>query len=264
MRRLSVLLGSLAVVALAACGKGKPSTAAVPSGLVATPEALDSMWSTAMAFYRAKKWGKAGTALERFQLELPPGDKRQIVARFFLAETRVGEHSNLQAVREFRRVSDEFPSDSLAPLALLRAGDAYAALWRRAELDPTYGQSASATYQELISRYPASPAAKTATDRIAGLDDRFALKTYQAGMFYVKFKAYDSAILYLKDVVATWPRSSSAPKALEQLVKVYRILGYTEDVAETCTYIRKQFPDNASLVASCPAVAPAAEPPKAP
>lgn len=267
MRRLSILALPFALV-LAACGKGKPATAVTPSTLVATPAALDSMWTHAMDLYRAKKWDKAGTALERLQLELPAGDRRLILARFYLAETRVGEHSNLQAVREFRRVSDEFPSDTMAPIALLRAGDAYAGLWRRAELDPTYGQSASATYQELIGRYPASPAAKTAADRIATLDDRFALKAYQAGLFYVKFKAYDSAILYLKDVVATWPHSASAPKALESLVKVYRVLGYTEDVAETCTYIRKQFAANTSLVAICPAAAPAAtppaEPPKAP
>ena len=45
-------------------------------------------------------------------------------------------------------VSDETPNSPLAPLALERAGDVYADLWRRPELDPTYGQTALATYRE--------------------------------------------------------------------------------------------------------------------
>lgn len=262
MRRLQMLLLPLIVVLAPACGKGKPSTAAapLPSRLTATPAALDSMWAKALDLYTRKKWSKAAVALERMQLELPSGDRRVILSRFYLAETRVGEHSNLQAVREFRRVSDEFPADSMAPEALLRAGDSYATLWRRAELDPTYGQTAVATYQELIARYPASAAAKRAADKITALEDRFALKSYQAALFYLKFKAYDSAILYLKDMLATWPRATVAPEALTRLIRTYHSLGYAEDVREYCTILRKRFPTAPNVDTNCPATAPAGTP----
>ena len=84
-------------------------------------------------------------------------------------------------------------------------GDVYADLWRRPELDPSYGQTALATYQELLNRYANSSAAARAQERINELHERFAYKEYRAGLFYFKLKAYDSAILYLKDVVATYP-----------------------------------------------------------
>ncbi|MES2124102.1 MAG: outer membrane protein assembly factor BamD [Gemmatimonadota bacterium] len=266
MRRSLYLIGSSLLLLVAACGKSKPS--ATPSPLVArttaSPATLDSLWLRAIDLYGRKKWSKAATAFERLQLELPLGDRRQILSRFYLAETRVGEHSNLQAVREFRRVSDEFPTDSMAPIALLRAGDSYAALWRRPELDPTYGQTAIATYQELISRYPASDAAKRAQDKITELEERFAIKTFQAAKFYLRFKATDSAILYLKDLLATWPRAKIAPEALTELVLAYRSLGYTEDVREYCGILRTRFPSAPKIDETCPATAPAGTPAEKP
>ena len=81
----------------------------------------------------------------------------------------------------------------------------YADLWRRPELDPSYGQTALATYQELLNRYPGHTAAKRAQERIDDLQERFAFKEYKAALYYMRLKAYDSAILYLKDLVATYP-----------------------------------------------------------
>ena len=227
------------------------------------------MWTQAVALYQKRDWRKAGTALERVQLEMPITDKRIPVARFYLAESRLGEKSNLQAVREFRRVSDEFPSDTLAAPALLRAGDAYLKMWRRPELDPTYGHSAYATYQELVSRYPGTESAKTADLRIKDIENRFAIKEYKAALYYIRFKALDSAILYLRNIIATWPRAETVPDALEKLVGAYRTLGYVEDTNETCAYFRRQWPDSPKLAVTCPeskdsAAAPAAEIKKGP
>jgi outer membrane assembly lipoprotein YfiO len=260
MRRLRCVAFALVLLLATACGKSKPSTSSIPqtAKVSLSPAGLDSAWTEAMKLYSKKNWVKAGTAFERLQLELPNGDGRVVLSRYYLAETRVGEKSNLQAVREFRRVSDEFPADTMAPIALLRAGQSYGSLWRRAELDGTYGQSAIATYQELVARYPASASAKRAQEEILLLEDRFALKQYQAAVFYFKFKAYDSAILYLKDLLATYPRSEIAPEALTKLILTYNLLGFSEDVREYCVILRQRFPTAKDIDLTCPVpVAPA-------
>ena len=131
-------------------------------------------------------------------------------------------------------------------------GDVYAELWRRPELDPTYGQTALATYQELLNRYPDSDAAKRAQLRITELNERFAYKTYKAAMFYFRLKAYDSAILYLKDLIATYPKAAVVPDALVKLVQAYKTLGYREDVQETCGYIRRFHPKAPGAGEVCP------------
>ncbi len=249
----------LALVAvLGACGGGgSAATVGVePVGLARAE--VDSLWARADRLYRSGKWSKALTLYERVGLEVPANDTLAIEARFRVAECHLGMRNQLEAAREFRRVSDETPSARLAPMALLRAGDAYAELWRRPELDPTYGQTAVATYQELLSRYPDAPVTARARARIAALEEAFALKEYKAALYYLRLKAYDSAILYLKDLAATYPRAQVTPSALLHLTKAYKALGYQEDLQETCGYIRRFHPTTPGLELSCPV--PAAAP----
>jgi outer membrane protein assembly factor BamD len=130
--------------------------------------------------------------------------------------------------------------------------DAHAALWRRPELDPTYGYSALATYQELLNRYPDSDVAPEAREKIARLNDWFAEKAFKAARYYLRLRAYDSAIIYLRDLLATYPQSAIAPQALVRLIGAYRELGYLEDVRETCEYLRRFHPEAPEADEACP------------
>ena len=233
--------------ALAACGGGARSSSASspsPAGAEgASAQEVDALWNSAQDKVHRAKWGDALKELERVLLEFGPGDPRATKARYYLGEAHFALGSHLDAAREFRRVSDETPNDPLAPEALLRVGDVYADLWRRPELDPSYGQTALATYQELLNRYPGGSPAARAQQRIAELQERFAYKEYRAALYYYRLKAYDSAVLYLKDLVATYPRAAIAPEALVKLVQAYEKLGYREDVRETCGYLRRFHPN---------------------
>jgi outer membrane protein assembly factor BamD (BamD/ComL family) len=64
---------------------------------------------------------------------------------------------------------------------------------------------------------------------------------------------YDSAILYMRALVATYPNTPSAQLALEQLVTSYRNLGYVEDAREMCGALRQYHPDTKNLDGLCPA-----------
>lgn len=251
------LLPSLALGAtLAGCGPGLHHTgtpAAEPSLRVdATAQQIDQQWAKAEHDFRAGKWTDAQTQLERLALEFASGDPRIARARFYLGEAYFATKSHLQAVREFRRLSDELPSDPLAPDALLRAGDAFADLWRRPELDPSYAKTAIGTYQEVQNRYPGTHAATMAGIRIQALNDRLALKQYRTALYYERYHAYDSAILYLKDLASSYPRSPIVPQALLDLIGVYTKLGYAEDVRETCTYLKRLHAETPGVQTACP------------
>lgn len=250
------------MLVLAACGGNAPGDppgpVRAPGASSLTPGALDSLWAQAGERFRAEDWDDAQALLDRFVLEAPVNDARVIEARMMIGEVAFARDNRLEAAREFRRVSDETPTHPLAPRALLRVGDAHAALWRRPELDPTYGQSALATYQELLNRYPDADVAPEAREKIARLNDWFAEKAFRAARYYLRLKAYDSAIIYLRDLLATYPQSAAAPQALLQLIRAYRSLGYLEDVRETCEYLRRFHPDAPDADEACPAGAPEA------
>lgn len=190
-------------------------------------------------------------ALRSVMFELPPRDPQIAVARFHLADCQVDQGEYLEGSRQFRSVADEFPTHELATEALLRSGNALAHLWKRPELDPTYGMSAMATYTELINRYPVSAEADSARRMVAELSNRFAEKQFRAGRFYYRLKAYDSAIIYFESIVADYSRSDFVTRALLILVDIYQKLGYEQERAETCDHLYRFYPDAPGLSDTC-------------
>ena len=79
------------------------------------------------------------------------------------------------------------------------------------------------------------------------------MQAFKAARYYLRLKAYDSAIIYLRDLLATYPQASIAPQALARLIGAYRELGYLEDVRETCEYLRRFHPDAPEADEACPA-----------
>jgi outer membrane protein assembly factor BamD len=214
----------------------------------------DSVYRTAMRQYRR---GNLSRARENFALVLtnPGSDALAAEASYYQAECDFANGLYLEAAREFRRVADEHAGHRLAPDALLRAGDAQAELWRNPELDPEYGQAAAATYRELVARFPDSRAARRAAAKLVRLADMFADKDYRSGRFYQRLKAYDSAILYFRGVVADYPQSRYAPDALLQLVQIYRLLNYADERRDTCDHLYRYYPQARGLSQACPAAA---------
>jgi outer membrane protein assembly factor BamD len=134
---------------------------------------------------------------------------------------------------------------------LLRSGDAYLRQWRRAELDPANGETALAVYQELAGRYPDSDAARLGALRIQEIQDRFALKEYQAGVFYLRRGAFDSAILYFRGLIAQYPTAAVVPQAFVSLVRAYSAIGYVEERDETCAHLRQYYGARADVREVC-------------
>jgi len=237
-RRLAT---ALAVATLAACHHGRLGAPLTPT----------TEFAAAMRSFRQGRWSNARDRLQRLNYELGTRDSLLPSVRFYSAECLMGLGQLLTAAHDFRRMADDYPSDSLAPVALLRAGDAYDRLWRRIALDPSNGQTALATYQELAGRYPDTPPARLAALRIRDLQDRFARKDYESGLFYFKRGGYDSAILYFRSLIAQYPGASVVPEAFVKLVEAYRAIGYREELNETCAHLRQYYGGRADVRKVC-------------
>ncbi len=190
-------------------------------------------------------------AFQKLTFDLTSRDSLFTASRFYLAESYFGMHDYVNAAREFRRVADESPESPLAPTALLRAGDSYAELWRRPELDPSNGQTALATWQELQGRFPDSEAAAISFVRVRAMNELFARKSYETGVFYFRRGGFDSAILYFRDLISTYPSSALVPEAFVHLVRAYRAIGYREEMQETCEHLAQYYPNRRDVREAC-------------
>jgi outer membrane protein assembly factor BamD len=249
-RTIGVLLLTALLGTTAACGRRAARAHA-------TAPTLDPVvgLDRAMQDFRKGNYHRAQLSLQRLTFEFGGGQPQLAQVRYYLAESsfQLGEY--VQAASDFRKVSDDFSTSEYAPTALLRAGDANLRLWRRPELDPSYGETALALYQELAARYPDSEAAGRARPHVKRLENQFAEKSYKTGVFYFRRKAFDSAIIYFKDVIANYPNANRAPDALLRLVDSYHAIGYTQELQETCEHLRRYYPNAVRLDRSCPATA---------
>jgi outer membrane protein assembly factor BamD len=206
----------------------------------------------ARTMIRHGQYGKAIPVFQRLSFELAPSLPEAAEVRYYLGECHFQTKDYATAIQEFRRAADAFPDSPWAPQALLRAGDANLRLWKRPELDPTYGEAAFAIYQELAGRYPGTEAAERATLHVRELKNRFAEKAYKTGLFYQKRRAYDSAIIYFKQIIANYPDATLAPQALLRMVEIYRAMFYLEEREETCAHLRRYYPGLSGIAERCP------------
>ncbi|PYO44131.1 MAG: hypothetical protein DMD33_04595 [Gemmatimonadetes bacterium] len=248
MRRLCLIA---ATVVAAACHHGPR--------VMPAPDPVADL-TRARALLRQGKFNKALVLFRRLAYEIGPTQPEMAEVQYDLAECYFQTGDRVQAAHDFRQVADQFPTSDYAALALLRAGDANVRLWKDPELDPSYGETALAIYQELGGRYPGTEAAARGQVHVRQLREWFSQKDYKNGMFYFKRRAFDSAIIYFKDVIANYAGTSRVPDALMRLVDSYRVIGYADELKETCEHLRRFFPQTEGLDKSCPADSSAAAP----
>jgi outer membrane assembly lipoprotein YfiO len=220
----------------------------------------EALYAASLNEYQHKHWDNAITGFEKLTTDLPARDSLLPRSYWYLASSHQHQDEFLLAAQSFSRLVESFPDDSLADDAALEAARSYGRLWRKPQLDPLNGETALASYNTLIGLYPTSPLIPTAQKEIASLENKFAIKDYDAGMYYFRRKAYDSGMLYFKDVLAKYATTPMAKDAALRLVESYKANRYREDASDLCTQLRQRYPSDADVNKVCigvPIAAPA-------
>jgi len=219
-----------------------------PAAYAAHPDAL---FAASLKRLNQHDYDDAAKGFQELTHDLPARDPLLPLSYFYLGKAQDKNGDHLLAAQSFTRIADAFPDDSLAARGLLEGGLAYARMWRKPELDPEYGQTAETTLQNLLALYPDSPLVPQANAAIAHLDQMFAQKDLETGEHYLRRGAYDSAIIYLKDVIRLHPTTPAARVANLRLLEAYRAIKYTDDARDLCTAMRKDYPNDREVRAQC-------------
>lgn len=246
-------LRSISLVALLVLG-----AACRPAFRVERFPTNEALFAAGVAQFEARHWDNAALAFERLTQSLPPRDALTARAYWYLGRTQQERKEWLLASQSFQRLVDAAPADALADDAALAAARSYRKLWRKPTLDGQYGETALAAYRQMIGLYPTSPLVAEAEREVRALDEWFAIKNYEIGLHYARRKAPDSAIIYLRTVLDTYPGTPTARKAGVKLVEVYQSIRYAEEARETCDLLRTRYADDAEVRARCSGVSPPA------
>lgn len=229
--------------------------ACAPSFQLKNYSSNEALYRASQREYERRKWDHAITGFEKLTNDLPARDSLLGRSYFYLAQARERNGEHLLAAQTFTRLAETFPEDTLADDALFRAGKAYESLWRKPVLDAMYGEMALNVFRTMVAVNPTSPLLPQAQAELAKLDDWFARKDYETGMHYMRRKAYDSAILYFKDVIKEHPDAPQTRLAHLRLLEAYRLIHYREESAELCAAMRAKYPNDREVLEACPAPA---------
>ena len=233
----------LAAAALGACTRGF-RLARYPSN--------ESLYAAGKREFDRGKWTNAIAAFDKLTTDLPARDTLLPRSYWYLAlaHGRQGEH--LLAAQSFTRLYESFPDDTLADDASLLAGRTYKRLWKKPALDPQYGEQAIAAYNAMLGLYgETSPHAEAAKQEILEIEQWLATKEYETGMYYARRKAWDSALISFRLVLARWPHVPRAREALLQIAEANLAIRYREDYAEACGKLRTTYPGDADVARVC-------------
>lgn len=245
-------------IRLLAAGLALAAAACAPGFQLDRFEGNEALFTASLAQFQEENWENAIAGFEQLTLQLPARDTLLPRAHWYLGVAHQQQEEHLLAAQSFVRLVESFPGDTLGDDALFEAARSYQRLWRKPELDPQYGETALGTYQTLLSAYPDSPRRADAEREILNLQEWMARKDYNTGDYYLRRRAYDSAIIYFRDVVEQYPGTPTARQSSLRLLEIYRQLNYQEEIAEVCAGLRTRYPADAQVGSACPPAGPAA------
>lgn len=113
----------------------------------------------------------------------------------------------------------------------------------QAERDTAYLRIAFANFQELINKYPNSPYAPDAAQRMTFIYNQFAESEMSAANWYIEREAYVAAVNRAKWVFQYYPLSESTPEAIAILAYSHGKLGLTDLANEYKTLLQINYPN---------------------
>ena len=113
----------------------------------------------------------------------------------------------------------------------------------QAERDTAYYRIAFANFQELINKYPNSPYAPDAAQRMTFIYNQFAESEMSAANWYIEREAYVAAVNRAKWVFQYYPLSESVPDAIAVLAYSHEKLGLNDLAKEYKTLLQINYPN---------------------
>jgi len=134
-------------------------------------------------------------------------------------------------------------------LAYFERGQTFLERLFRKDIDarpPRDGELAFSIFSRLVERYPASPYAADAQQRMVYMRNRLADYENAVAGFYMERGAYVAALNRAKMAIEVYHGANSGAKSLQIMIEAYEGLGMTKLADDTRRILQKNFTDDPS------------------
>jgi len=207
------------------------------------PDPPGKMYAEADAMMNRGKFEEAARKFEDLDRDHPyaPEARRAIVLAAF-AFYKAGKLP--EAVASAQRYTTLHPGTKDAALAHHIIASAYFDEIKQPNRDQSDTRKALAELRTLKARYPDSPYAKDADNRIRIAEDTLAAQEMEVGRYYQKRKNHVAAINRFKTVVNEYQTTAHVEEALMRLTESYMALGIQPEAQNAAAVLGHNFPDS--------------------
>ncbi|MCK5488753.1 MAG: outer membrane protein assembly factor BamD [Gemmatimonadetes bacterium] len=218
---------------LAACAPAMPPATATPRGRFE--------WS----LDRYER-GKYHDAIRGFRDHLlreplhPTADS----SRLLLAESYLETDQELLAANEFRQMTTSRPNSPLADDAQFGICRSYWAVSPDLPRDQEFTEKTIEECTRLLEFFPRSSLVGEARDLVAQARQKAAAKELRVGKYYYDRGFYESAIIYLENILQTYPEADVVPETLLVLHDSYYQVGFRMEADAVRQRLLELYPDS--------------------
>ncbi len=170
--------------------------------------------------FKKEEYGRIKTKLEEI-LTICPGTGYMEQAQFMLAESHFHLEEWIEARGEYGSFILNFPGSSFIETAEFRKAVSSFNMEFHIARDETQTAVAMKDFERFISNYPESPLKDSVSHYYDLLVNRLAEKEFQTANLYYKLEKPKAVVIYLKDFLATYPKSERRFDAYLLMVKSY-------------------------------------------
>lgn len=231
-RTLTPLAAALAAALLAACAAHGPPGEMQP----------DELFRWSVETFRTGDYGSAAKGFREFLLQEPLHPKVDS-AQYLLGESRFRNEKYVEAAEAFERLAVNRPGSPLADEAQLGVCRSYWELSPELPLDQSYTRDARDACERLLQYYTPSPLEGRARALKDSARHKLAAKDYRIAKWYFDHGAYQSANIYLEEVLDQHPDAPVIPEVMATLFRSYRKLGFDREARAIRQRLLKEHPD---------------------
>jgi len=217
-RTAGIWAAACAVALAAACSAHGPSQEMAP----------DDLFRWSVETFEEGDYGSAAKGLRELLLEEPLHPKVDS-AQYLLGAARFRNEKYVEAAEAFERLAVNRPGSPLADDAQLGVCRSYWSLSPDLPLDQSYTRDARDACQRLLDYYTPSPMEGRARALRDSARHKLAAKQYRIARWYFDHGAYQSANIYLEDVLDQHPEAPVVPDVMATLFRSYRELGFDRE-----------------------------------
>jgi len=197
-----------------------------------TEEIIERQYKIANLFYGGQKERLFGVeilpaidkAIEIFGkvVDNSPYGKYADLAQFKIGECFKKNGQYPEAAEAFGNLISEYPKSLLYKQARYEIAYCTYKMSLKSSYDQEPTEEAIREFEEFIKSKDGGKTLEEAEDALTRLQEKKAESLYDTGYFYEKSKRYKSAIVYYRDILESYPKTSWAKKAFNKIMELER------------------------------------------